>query len=171
MPISDVLGGSIIGGATELAGAALGGKAAKSAAKTQAQTTDKTLLFAREQEAAKKLQYEAAMKAYQAKWEAWQGQRQALLQRYGVDIAPPTRPGAAGPPTAAPGGPTGVPGPSGGYTGRGGPPVASGVAPAPSPTLGGMAMSPGEQMQGSPAMGAAAMPKWDDWAGMGLRQA
>lgn len=154
--------------AGDLAGAALGGKAAKSAAKTQAQTTDKTLAFAREQEAAKKLQYAEAMKAYQAKWEAWQGQRQALLQRYGVDIAPPARPDAA---TMAPGGPAGVPGPSGGYTGRGGAPVPAPSVPGPSPTLGGLALSPGEQAQGSPAMGAAAMPKWDDWAGMGLRQA
>ena len=166
-----VIGSALIGGATELGGAVMGGKAAKSAAKTQAQTTDKTLAFAREQEAAKKLSYDAAMKAYQAKWEAWQGQRTALLQRYGVDIAPPVRPDAGGAAEVASGVPTGTPGQFGGDAGRTGPPVPGPSVPGPSPTLGSMAMSPGEQAQGSPAMGAAAMPKWDDWAGMGLRQA
>ena len=158
-----------IGAAGNLAGAALGGKAAKSAAKTQAQTTDKTLQFAREQEAAKKLQYEAAMKAYQQKWEAWQAQRTALLQRYGVDIAPPAQPTATGAPTAAPGGPAGVPAASGGYTGMGRAPIPAASAPGGPQTLGAMALSPGEQAQGSPAM--AQIPKWDDWAGMGLGQA
>lgn len=167
--MNPIIGSALVGGASELAGAALGGKAAKSAAKTQAQTTDKTLQFAREQEAAKKLQYEAAMKAYQQKWEAWQAQRTALLQRYGVDIAPPANPAAAAPPGAAPGGPAAAPGPSGGYAGMGRAPVPAPSGPGGPQTLGAMALSPGEQAQGSPAM--AQIPKWDDWAGMGLRQA
>jgi len=160
-----------IGAIGALGGGALAARSANKSASTQAASSDKALAFAREQEAAKKAQYAEAMKAYQAKWEAWQAQRTALLQRYGVDIAPPTHPAAGGAPGAAPGGPTSVPAPSGGYTGRGGPQVASGVAPAPSPNLGGMALNPAEQAQGSPAMAGAALPKWDDWAGIGLRQA
>jgi hypothetical protein len=159
-----------IGAGAQLGGAVLGGKAAKSAAKTQAQTTDKTLAFAREQEAAKKAAYDQSMKAYEAKWNAWQGQRQALLQRYGVDIAPPTMPGAG----AAPGGATpstGAPVQAPGIPGASRPAVADvGTSPGTSQGgLGAIAMSPAEQVQGSPAMAGAALPKWNDWAGMGLR--
>jgi hypothetical protein len=144
-----------IAAAAKIGGSVIGGKSQKAAAQIQAGTADKTLAFAREQEAAKKLKYDAAMQAYQAKWEAWQGQRTALLQRYGVDIAPPAQPGATNTPSS--------PQPIG---------VASNVSPpgasTPGQTLGQIAMSPGEQAQGSPAMAGAALPKWDDWAGLGL---
>jgi hypothetical protein len=167
MPIAPIVGAAIVAGVAKIAGDTMSARGASSAAKTQAGTADKALAFAREQEAAKKLSYDQAMKSYQAKWEAWQGQRTALLQRYGVDIAPPVRPDAQ----VASGGPTGGSAASGGYTGQGtsAPPAAA--IPGASATLGNMALNPTEQAQGSPAMAGAALPKWNDWAGMGLRQA
>jgi hypothetical protein len=153
--MTNEIGSTLINQGGNLAGAVVGGKGAKGAAQIQAQTADKALAFAREQEAAKKAAYDQSMKSYESRWNAWQGQRTALLQRYGVDIAPPTHPDAAASPGAATGGAT----------------AASGVIPAASANLSSMALSPGEQAQGSPAMSAAALPKWNDWAGMGLRQA
>ena len=68
---------AIIGGATALGGAALGGKAANKAAKAQAASTDKALAFSREQEAARKANYDKA-------YSMWLSSRNQLLQRYGL---------------------------------------------------------------------------------------
>lgn len=92
-----LIGSSIIEGVGALGGAALGGKAAKSAAKTQAATTDKALAFTREQEAQRKAVYDQKM-------QQWTASRNALLKRYGIDIAPPT-------PDAPPAGPQAQPRP------------------------------------------------------------
>jgi hypothetical protein len=154
-----------IAAAAKIGGTIMESRAAGNAAKTQAGTADKALAFAREQEAAKKAAYDQSMKAYEAKWNAWQGQRTALLQRYGVDIAPPTMPGAG----AAPGDAQAPTGQAPGVQGVS-PPTPSGI-PGQTGGLGSIAMTPGEQMQGGPAMASAALPKWNDWAGMGLRQA
>ena len=68
---------AIIGGATALGGAALGGKAANKAAKAQAASTDKALAFSREQEAARKANYDKA-------YSMWLSSRNQLLERYGL---------------------------------------------------------------------------------------
>jgi hypothetical protein len=81
----------VVGAAAVAGGAALAG----SALSARAESTDKALAFQREQEAQKRAQYDQAMKAYEAKWNAWQSGRNALLQRYGIDIAPPATPAAA----------------------------------------------------------------------------
>lgn len=68
-----------IGAASSLGGAALGGKGAKQAAKLQMQSQDKALGFAREQEMARRQDWQQAMAAYNAN-------RNALLQRYGISV-------------------------------------------------------------------------------------
>jgi hypothetical protein len=79
--------------AGSLGGAALGGKAAKQAAKYQMQATDKALNFQREQEAARKANYEKA-------YAMWLNSRNQLLQRYGLPTQgmPAAPPPAGGPP-------------------------------------------------------------------------
>jgi len=66
---------------------------------TQASSASNTaaLDFTKEQEAGRRAEYEKATQAYQRQWEAWNGQRMALLQRYGVDVSgmqAPPMPGA-----------------------------------------------------------------------------
>ena len=77
-----------ISGAASLGGAAMGGKAANKAAKLQSQSTDKALAFSREQEAARKANYDKA-------YNMWLSSRNQLLERYGL----PTQgmPAMAGP--------------------------------------------------------------------------
>lgn len=106
-----LIGSAIVQGVGSLGGAALGGKAAKSAAKTQAATTDKALAFTREQEAQRKAVYDQKM-------QQWTASRNALLKRYGIDIAPPT-------PDAPPAGPQAQPRPVMGQPS----PTAPGAAP------------------------------------------
>ena len=68
-----------IGAASSLGGAALGGKGAKQAAQMQMQSQDKALGFAREQEMARRADWQQAMAAYNAN-------RNALLARYGMSV-------------------------------------------------------------------------------------
>ena len=68
---------ALIGAGASLGGAALGGKAANKAAKLQSQSTDKALAFSREQEAARKANYDKA-------YSMWLSSRNQLLQRYGL---------------------------------------------------------------------------------------
>lgn len=83
-----------------LGGAALGGKAAKEAAKIQLQGTREALAFQREQETARRAEYDKAMGQYEAKWGAWNASRNALLQRYGIDVGPAPAPPASAPTVA-----------------------------------------------------------------------
>ena len=79
---------ALIGAGASLGGAAMGGKAANKAAKLQSQSTDKALAFSREQEAARKANYDKA-------YNMWLSSRNQLLERYGL----PTQgmPAMAGP--------------------------------------------------------------------------
>jgi hypothetical protein len=107
--MNPLIGSALIGGGAQLASGVMGGKAADKAAKTQLQGNREALAYQRESEAGRRADYEKANAAYQAKWDAWNNNRMALLNRYGVDIGSspaPARP--AGPsmaqPAQAPGG-------------------------------------------------------------------
>jgi hypothetical protein len=109
MGLSDAIGGGLISAGGDIAKGILGGKAADKAAKTQLQANRETIAYQREQEAARRGDFEKANTAYQAKWEAWNANRMALLNRYGVDIGStpaPARPAAPAmaQPAQAPGG-------------------------------------------------------------------
>lgn len=94
-----------------LGGAALGARSQGQAAKSQAAATDKAMALTREQEAQRKAVYDQKM-------QQWTASRNALLKRYGIDIAPPT-------PDAPPAGPQAQPRPVMGQPG----PAAPGAAP------------------------------------------
>jgi len=112
--------GPIIGGVASLGGALLGNRAQKKATEASTQANREALAYQKEQEAARRAQWNQAM-------QIWDQNRRALLQRYGVEV-----PGAAGPAAAAPAGmaPGAVPGGgpmaagSVGYRPTAGPPAA-----------------------------------------------
>jgi hypothetical protein len=92
----------------QIGAAYMGGKGADKAAQTALQGNREALAFQREQEAGRRADYEKANAAYQAKWNAWNANRMALLNRYGVDIGSSPAPslpaaGAAGASGAAAG--------------------------------------------------------------------
>jgi hypothetical protein len=92
----------------QIGAAYMGGKGADKAAQTALQGNREALAFQREQEAGRRADYEKANTAYQAKWDAWNANRMALLNRYGVDIGSSPAPslpaaGAAGASGAAAG--------------------------------------------------------------------
>ena len=97
-----IIGGALIGGGTQLAGALLGGQGADKAAKAQERSQAAALGFAREQEATRQANFNRA-------YQIWDASRRALLDRYGITLPEATAPqmGAApaGPGAAAPGGP------------------------------------------------------------------
>lgn len=68
-----------ISAGASLGGAALGGKGQKKAAQMQMQSQDKALGFAREQEMRRRQDWQQALMAYNQN-------RNALLQRYGISI-------------------------------------------------------------------------------------
>lgn len=80
MPPAVVAAG--IGAAGAIGGAVLGSRAANKASDTQAQANSEALQFQREQA-------NKAEQVYKQQWDQWNRQRQALMQRYGIDIAPP----------------------------------------------------------------------------------
>lgn len=111
-------------------GAIMGSRSANKATKAQSDANTQALQFQREQEAARRQDYQRAMQAYEVN-------RNALLKRYGIDVGPSTyaqpaqAPQGAGfapqgrppmPPQGAPmGRPMGVTGaPAGGMSSRGG---------------------------------------------------
>jgi hypothetical protein len=159
-----------IGALGSLGGAALGGKAAQNAAKIQAQTAANALDYQKGLEATRKAEYDKAMTAYQAKYDAWNNNRNALLQRYGIDIpsAPPAAVGPGGPapagmpPGAAPGGmPSGPPGT--GAPMSGGPITLGQIMSQGTPALG---LPPG--LPGAPST-PPNVGNWNDWQRYGLR--
>jgi hypothetical protein len=143
-----------IGGAAQLGGAALGGKAANKAAKAQAASQDKSLAFAREQEAAAQGRYGQSKAQYDKQVADWYAARNALLGRYGVDI----NLGSGGMPA---GGSGGAPAPSGGASM--GPAMAQGPARSPyqGATLGDIVQSKNPQE----------MTDWWSAAGLGPKGA
>lgn len=151
-------------------GAALSARAQNRATDASDRANQEAMAFQREQGG-------KGEEAYRARWDAWNAGRNALLEKYGIDIAPPTMSGPGG---EVPGGPGAVPRPGGGAPGGGG---------APRPGIGPLG-APGTPSAGSPA-GAAGGPgapqgqslgeladfgrgprelgSWNDWRSMGLR--
>jgi hypothetical protein len=73
--------GDILNVGGQLGGAAIQARQANKAAEMQLQGNREALAFQREQEAARKAQFDRA-------YAMWNAGRNALLQRYGIDIAP-----------------------------------------------------------------------------------
>ena len=65
----------------------LSSRAQNKATKAASQSNTAALDFTKAQEADRRAEYDKATQAYQRQWEAWNGQRMALLQRYGVDVS------------------------------------------------------------------------------------
>jgi multidrug efflux pump subunit AcrA (membrane-fusion protein) len=105
-----VVAAAAIGGAASLAGGALASRSANKASQLQAQGQDKALAFEREQEAARKAEYDQAKAQYQQQMDAYQQARVAALRHYGVDVPDYTPAGGMGGPQggAAMGGPRGM---------------------------------------------------------------
>ena len=78
-----------IGAGATIGGAAMQGKAAKDAARIQAQSYDKALAFQRQQEEQRKLVYDQKMAEYT-------NMRNTLAQRYGINLASGSGTGGAG---------------------------------------------------------------------------
>ena len=164
MPVTAAI---ITGGAT-IGGSIVGGKGQAKAAKIQGQTADRAIAFQREQAA-------KAEAAYRAQWDQWQASRNELMQRYGIDIAPPVAPARMERgPTTSPGGPD-VQDDIDIQMNRGGgapaavPPPAAGGPPAGPGTLGTIATGPPP----GPPTGTAMAPElgsWNDWHRLGLRR-
>lgn len=95
-----------IGGAAQLGGAVLGGKAQKHQADAQAKSTASALDFAKQQEATKLANYTQAMDLYKQQWQARQARIDQLLGNYGfsmpADSGAPPMSGGAGMPTGTP---------------------------------------------------------------------
>jgi hypothetical protein len=93
--------GAGLGAAGKIGGAALASRGQGKATEAGLEANREALQFSREQAA-------RAEDAYRARWDAWNAGRNALLERYGIDIAPPDMGGGAlGEAAAVPGlGPT-----------------------------------------------------------------
>ena len=89
---------AVIGGVTGLGGAALGGKAQAKATEAQAKSAADALAYQKQLNAQKMDMYNKSMADYQQKWSAWEGNREALLKRYGIDIGPASAQAGAGAP-------------------------------------------------------------------------
>lgn len=94
---------SIISGVGTLGAAALGSRSSNKATKAQSDANTQALQFQREQEAARRADFGRAMQAYEAN-------RNALLQRYGLSVPSAPQPGGMGAPGAGPGVPGMAPG-------------------------------------------------------------
>lgn len=126
----------IVPAAASVIGAGIGAFGQAKATSASSKANEQALAFQREQEASRKASFDTAMKQYESKWNAWNNSRNALLQRYGIDIgsaqpttgnlmgggqgAPAQPPGAVPrPPQGAPMGPGGqesIPMPQGAQT-------------------------------------------------------
>jgi len=109
------LAAPIIAGGAALGAGALGFAGAKSAAKSQQQSSDQAIALAREQEAERRREWDAQQKAAAYQWQVMQANlapyraaRAAVLQKYGINTnvdAPPMPEGFGMPGGAAPMGP------------------------------------------------------------------
>ena len=140
-----------------LGAAALGSRSQGKATDAQSRATAEALAFQKQQEASRRQEYDKAMTQYEAKWGAWNASRNALLQRYGIDIgssAPsPAVSASTGP--RPPGGPaTGQPA---GMPQPGGP---GGMPPGAQPAQG---QNLGQLMRPQRELGS-----WNDWKQQGL---
>ena len=144
MPPVVIAAGIAAGGAIYGAHKAAG--AQKDATNAQMDATNQALAFQREQAA-------KAEAAYAAEWERWNASRDALLKRYGIDIAPPTMPSPV-----ANAGASGAAGTAPGAVPRAG--MVPGVMDAKGLPYG---QSLGQLAQSGSGPGA-----WNDWSTMGL---
>jgi hypothetical protein len=140
-----------IAAAGTLGGAALASRSSNKATDASSKANAEALAYTKEQETARRADYDKATQAYQRQWEAWNAQRMALLQRYGVDVS-----GMQAPPTQSP---TAAPGLMGG--GRVDPRTANAIGAA---AQGGQTVAD--------ILGRGAQPgKWNDWESQGLYSA
>jgi hypothetical protein len=76
-----------IAAAGTLGGAALASRSSNKATDASSKANAEALAYTKEQETTRRADYAQAQQAYQRQWEAWNAQRMALLQRYGVDVS------------------------------------------------------------------------------------
>lgn len=79
-----------IAAGSAIAGAVMGGKGAKGAAETQLQGTREALAFQQRQENDRKAAYDKSVGQYEQQVAAWNANRSALAERYGIDIGEPS---------------------------------------------------------------------------------
>lgn len=146
-----------IAGAFALGGAALQSRSQGKATDAQSKATAEALAFQKQQEATRRQEYDKAMTQYEAKWGAWNASRNALLQRYGIDIG-------SSAPSPAVSASTGPRPPGGPATGQ----------PAGMPQPGGPAgMPPGAQVAQGQNLRQLMRPpaelgSWNDWNRQGI---
>jgi hypothetical protein len=80
----------------------LASRASNKATDASSKANAQALAYTKEQEAARRADFAQAQAAYQRQWEAWNAQRMALLQRYGVDVSGMQAPSMSPPSSAAP---------------------------------------------------------------------
>jgi len=78
---------ALITAAGAAGGAYLQSRASNKATDASSRANAEALAYTKEQETARRADYAQAQEAYQRQWEAWNAQRMALLQRYGVDVS------------------------------------------------------------------------------------
>ena len=107
---------AIIGGATQLGGALLGAHGASNAAKAQERAGQRAMDYQRSRDAEMQRRYDAQQADYQRRLAAYEANKRAVLERFGVkypEAAAGAPAGAPGPAAASPGmaqgGPAGAP--------------------------------------------------------------
>jgi len=93
--------GPVLEGVGIVGGGALQARAQNRATDAHTASTDKALAYQQGQD-------EKAEARYAQAWEQWEAGRRELMERYGIDIAPPQMPGGPGGPGGAPPGPPGA---------------------------------------------------------------
>jgi len=88
MPAVAIVAIVVAAGAAAYSGYA-SSSASRNATRAQREAADRALAFEREREAARKAEYDAAMGKYRTRMSAWQRRRDALLERYGVEVTNP----------------------------------------------------------------------------------
>jgi hypothetical protein len=137
-----------IAAAGTLGGAALNSRASNKATDASSKANTEALAYTKEQETARRAEHDKATELWKAQWNAWNDQRMALLQRYGVDVS-----GMQAPPMQSP---SAAPSLMGG--GRVDPRTANAIGAA---AQGGQTVAD--------ILGRGAQPgKWNDWESQGL---
>jgi hypothetical protein len=131
-------------------GGVLQSRATNKATAASSKANTEALDYTKEQETARRADYDKATAAYQQQWNAWNAQRMALLQRYGVDVS-----GMQAPPMQSP---SAAPSLMGG----------GGVDPRTANAIGAAAQG-GQTV--ADILGRGQPGKWNDWAAQGLPSA
>jgi len=152
-----------IGAAGVLGGSIISSRSSNKATQASADANKQALDYTKEQDAARRAEYDKAMTAYQAQWEAWNAQRMGLLQRYGVNVTGMSPQQPQQQPQQGPGSLVNIPAPANIMTaGAGGainPQAASAIQRA---ALQGKTVADLMQQGSQPQ-------NWDDWSRLGLR--